>query len=122
MTLFVEDAGYPRGLRQELEDDLRDMQRQAFSPGTIKNLLSQWRAFYAFVAIYRIYVWPVTARVLCLFMQFLSYNLKAPSSIYNYITGVHTLHLLTGQQAPSLQDFEWKITVHGLRMKMKHAV
>ena len=67
-------------------------------------------------------MWPVTAQILCLFAQFLSYNLKALSSIYNYFTGVHTLHLLTGQQVPNLQDFKWKITVRGLKRKMKHVV
>ena len=105
-----------------MEDELRHTQKQAFSEGTIKNLLTQWRAFYAFCRIYAIFIWPVTAHILCLFVQFLSFNLKSPDSIRNYLSGVRTLHLLTNHKCPDLNDFEIKITMKGLRRRMKHTV
>ena len=108
--------------REDLECDLRKTWKEAFSKGMVKNLLSQWRIFYAFCKIYAIFIWPVTAHVLCLFVQFLSYNLKSPFSIVNYMSGVCTLHLLTNFPPPDMQNYEVKIMVKGLRRKMKHEV
>ena len=120
--LFAESATWQTGSQEELESDLRQTQKQAFLAGTVRNFLSQWRAFYAFCHLYCICVWPVTAHMLCLFAQFLSYNLRALQSIANYVAGVHTLPLLTRQQAPDLNVFEWKITYRGLRCRMRHTV
>ena len=120
--MLVETDRPKPGTKEHLEKELRKTQKKSFAEGTIKNLLSQWRAFYAFCNIYSIYVWPVTAHVLCLFAQFLSYNLKSPDSIVNYLAGVRTLHLLTNAKPPLLSDFEVQITVRGLRKRLKHAV
>ena len=119
---FVDDYETQQGNRQVLENDLHETQRQSFGKGTVQNLLSQWRAFYAFCNIYVIYVWLVTAHVLCLFAQFLSYNFKSPNSIVNYLNGVRTLHLLTNFPVPDMKDFEVRITVKGLRHCLKHRV
>ena len=105
---------------EELENELRQTQRQAFSEGTIKNLLSQWRAFYAFCHIYSMKIWPVTVHVLCLFAQFLSFNMKAPSTIVNYLSGLRTLHFLCNAKPPNIEEFEYRITVRGLKRRMKH--
>ena len=59
---------------------------------------------------------------MCLFAQFLSFNLKAPSSIANYLSSLHTLHLLTGVQPPDMKHFEVNITMRGLRRRMQHTV
>ena len=118
MPPFVDNHETQQGDCQVLENDLRETQRQSFGKGTVQNLLSQWRAFYAFCNIYAIYVWLVMAHVLCLFVQFLSYNFKSPDSIVNYLTGVRTLHLLTNFPAPDMKDFE----VKGLRHCLKHRV
>ena len=108
------------GNQEDLENDLRETQRKAFSEGTVQNLLCQWRAFYSFCNIYRILVWPATAHIMCLFAQFLSYNLKSPNSIVNYLSGVRTLHLLTNVTPPTNSEFETRITIRGLRRRMKH--
>ena len=120
--MVVDPPEQQQGSRQVLENDLRKTQRQAFGQGMVHNLLSQWRAFYAFCCIYEIYVGPVTVHVLCLIAQFLAYNLRSPDSIVNYLMGVRTLHLLTNFPPPDMKDFEVKITVRGLRRTLKHAV
>ena len=66
-------------------------------------------------------MWPVTAHIICLFAQFLSYNLKSPQSINNCVTGVCTLHLLINQPS-DLNDFEWRIMYRGLKHSMKQTV
>ena len=91
-------------------------QKAAFSEGSYKNFFSQWRAFFAFCTLYSIAQWPVTEHVLCIFAQFLSHNFKAASSIYNYLSGVRTLHLLMGARpASELNHFEVQITMTGLK-------
>ena len=106
-----------------LEHDIREMQRQAFSEGMARNFISQWRALYAFINIYRIMVWLFTNHLMCLFAQFLSYNLKVPSSILNYLSAAKTLHMITNSRpAPNLADYEIKLTMRGLRRCLKHAV
>ena len=110
------------GSRAHLEAELRKTQKAAFCEGTVANLLSQWRAFYAFCSIYALRVWPVLAHILCLFAQFLSFNLKSPASVVNYLSGLRTLHLLTNKTPPDFKDFEVTITLRGLKRRMKHAV
>ena len=122
MNFIVERNWEIQQNRQVLESELRCTQKQAYSEGTIKNLLSQWRAFYAFCSIYAMYVWPVTAYVMCLFAQFLSFNLRSPDSVVSYMSGLRTLHLLTNFPPPDMKDFEVKITIKGLRRRMKHTV
>ena len=45
--------------------------------------------------------------------------LKQWDSVRNYISGIRTLHLVTGVKLPDLNDYEFKLTFTGLAKQMK---
>ena len=60
--------------KQQLEEQLQKTQKSAYTQGTYKNLLCQWRAFFRFCAKFKIKEWPVKEHTLCLFAQYLAHR------------------------------------------------
>ena len=108
--------------RNKLEEDLRKTQANAYSAGTVKNFLCQWRSFIRFTKSYRYTTWPVTAHILALYAQFLAYTFHSARSVRNYLSGVRTLHVLMNLQPPSLSNTEIKLTLMGLTKMMKRPI
>ena len=87
--------GDPPESKQQLEDELQQTQKSAYTAGTYKNLLCQWHSFFRFCEKYNIKQWPVEEHTLCLFAQYLAHKFVSASSIRDYISRVRTLHVLT---------------------------
>ena len=104
--------------RQQLEAELRKTKKSAYAPGTFKNLVCQWRAYFRFAKRYKIFEWPVKEHTLCLFAQSLAYRLIAIKSIKNYINGLCTLHALMNVQPPSTKNIEVRLTIRALTKLM----
>ena len=116
--LFAEENGPPKSLKK-LEKDLQDTQARSYSAGTLKNLCCQWRAFRHFVVMYGLFFWPVPEHIMCLFAQYLAYTFHSANAIKNYLFGIRTIHTLLRAKPPCLQDIEVKITVLGIKKKLK---
>ena len=98
------------------------MQKQAYSRGTLKNLLCQWRSFSCFCKKFGIFKWPINEHVLSLYAQYLGYTFHSPKAVRNYLSGIRTLHILTKEVPPSLKEPEICLTLRGLERTMNHTV
>ena len=86
--------GEPLETKEQLEEQLCETQKSAYTTGTYKNLVCQWRMFFKFCKKYKLKEWPVMNHTLCLFSQHLAHKFISASSIQNYVSGVRTLHAL----------------------------
>ena len=111
----------PPDTKKELERDLHETQKSAYSKGTLKNLICQWRSFTRFSRKYDIYEWPVSEHTIALYAQFLAYTFHSPKSVRNYLFGIKTLHALMRVKVPNLKDIEVRLTMRGLEKIMNHA-
>ena len=103
-----------------LHRDLRQSQRAAFARGSVRNLKSQWNKFREFCRLATGCTLPISTHYLCLYIQFLSRSLKAPQSIRNYISGLHTFHSMLELEFPSLTDVQVRLTLKGLSKLLQH--
>ena len=115
-TSFIFSGSWVVGLRK----DLLATQRQAFAPGTLKNLKSQWKKFAAFAAFSSLHNLPITMDQLCLYIQFLSRSLKCPKSVRNYVSGLKTLHELLDLPFPPYSSIPVRLTFRGLDRSVAH--
>lgn len=103
----------------QLEADLWLTRRAAYTAGTHKNHVTQWKSYIAFCLYFKFKPVPATSRVICLYCQFLSRSLT-PQSIRNYLSGVKLLHLMAGLEFPFLQSYELRVTLRGIDKIAKH--
>ena len=92
----------------------------AFAPGTVKNLMSQWKKFANFSKLIRKDTFPISTDLLCLYIQFLSRSLSSPQSVRNYVSGLKTVHLLCSLPFPSYDAVMVKLTFRGLDKLLCH--
>ena len=101
-----------------MEKALHKTQAAAYSKGTIRNLLCQWRSFIRFSVKYKVKERPVSTHTICLYAQYLAYNFKSARSVKAYVYGLHSLHVLTRVVPPAMDDIEVRITFMGLNKKL----
>ena len=114
-----------RNLRRQLKNSKRNLavtQKSAYAPGTLKNLLTQWRSFYRFAVKYNLLQWPVKIHTICLYAQFLAYSFHSSKSVRNYLYGIRTLHILTKTVPPDYKDIELRLTLRGLNRVLARPV
>ncbi|XP_021350861.1 uncharacterized protein LOC110460989 [Mizuhopecten yessoensis] len=78
-----------------LKKDLSFTMRSAFASGSLRNLHTQWKAYFLFCEVFNFQSLPTDTNIVCLFIQFLSRSMRSTDSIRNYVSGVKTLHLLS---------------------------
>ena len=76
-----DDFGEAPESKKQLEKELYNTQSVAYSKGTIRNLLCQWRSFTRFSMKYKIEEWPVSEHTLCLYAQYLAYTFHSAKSV-----------------------------------------
>ena len=103
-----------------LEVKVRQTQEQAYAPGTVRNLWTQWRKFKLFCTLTGLPRYPVSDHTLALYIQFLSYSLKSPETVKQYVSGLRTLHRLLELEFPDSQSVEVKLTLRGLGRVVHH--
>ena len=108
--------------RSKLEEDLQNTQANAYSAGTLKNFICQWRSFFRFSKKFRYTVWPVTVHIICLYAQFLAYTFHTTKAVRSYLSGVCTLHRLLRVTPPNMADMEVKLTMMGLAKLLNRPV
>lgn len=102
-----------------LEKDLRISKKAAYTEGTCKNHLTQWRCYLIFCSYFKLKACPASVHTICLYAQFLSRTHK-PQSVKNYISGVKLLHLIAGHESPFKESFELRLTLKGITRLAQH--
>lgn len=102
-----------------MEQDLQQSRKAAYAAGTQKNHQTFWRTYITFCLYFKLRPRPASTHTVCLFAQFLSRS-HTPKSVSNYVVGVKLLHLMGGFEPPSLQSFEFRITMKGIERLAKH--
>lgn len=90
--------------------------------GTNKNTLVQWKTFNKFCDKLNIHEWPTSTETLCLFAQHLASRMRSVKTIESYLYGVVNLHLYAGVKPPDIKTFKVKLTLKGIKRKLKHRV
>lgn len=97
-------------------------ERQAFAPGTYKNLELQWATFVNFCAFYDLQYAPVDEETLVLFLKFLELNLKAPRSVQNYLSGVQTVQHWLGHCTKAFKSLRVRHMLRAIFRTSQHKV
>lgn len=69
-----------------------EREKQAYAPGTYRNLELQWACYKNFCAFYHLQLVPALEQNLVLYIKFLELNMKSPKTVYNYVLGVKIMH------------------------------
>lgn len=83
----------------------------------MKNLKSQWKAFFLFCYYYSIDSLRVTSVQIAAYAQFLSRSLKSYASVLNYLSAVRRLYELCHIEYPSY-TVDVKLTLKGIKRLM----
>ena len=95
---------------------------ESVKDSTKKNLLSQLNAYERFCNRYLLPLFPCDNRQLCRFGQHLMGDISAPSSVGNYLSGMHTIMALLGLEVPDVKDRQMQMFLTGLKRTMDHAI
>jgi len=104
---------------EKLTRDVKDSRQAAFSLGTNRNLLVQFKTFVIFCIYFHLVPVPVSLADLSMYVQFLSRSFKTVTAVKNYVHGVRILHLGIGATFPEL-DFSFKMLLRGLSRLKPH--
>jgi len=102
-----------------LQSETQSSRRAAFSGGTNKNLLVQFKSYFMFCIYFNLLPVPTTINVLSLYAQFLSRSFKSITAVKNYVNGVRILHLRLDVGFPDL-DYSFKLLIKGLKRSNPH--
>lgn len=116
---FVECRAYPQW--EELQQQAHQRERQAFAPGTYKNLQLQWTCFLNFCAFYDLQYAPAEEETLVLYLKFLELN-ESPKSVQNYLFGVKTMHHWLGFQVHGFKGIRVKHMLRAIFCNSTHVV
>ena len=108
------------GELESLRRETYESKRAAFAEGTMKNLKWQWKLFIMFCIYFRFKLFPASIESLCLYAQFLSRTMRSVDSIRNYLSGVHTLHILCEIPYLGKDNVELKLLLRGLARNKQH--
>ena len=94
--------------------------RQAYAPGTFKNLHCQWELYFMFCEYFNLQDLPTCTQTLCLYARFLSRSFKSTQSIQNYLSGVKTLHVMLDLDFSNENIYQLKLLLRGIARKKLH--
>ena len=86
-----------------------------YKDSTKDNIKSQYDIYKRFCNYYFLKKFPANSWQLCRFAQFLYSKNRAPSTIANAISTVHTLQALKGHPVPDLYDVSIRLQLKGLK-------
>ena len=99
--------------------DVQVSKRHAYAKGTYSNLNTQFRTYFAYCIYFQRKPLPASSNTICGYVQFLSRAIKPPS-IRNYLSGVRTLHSLTGHIYQFSDDFHLQLLLRGISRLNPH--
>ena len=94
---------------------MRGTQVHAFTPGAFDNLVYQWVKYLNFCNNFSLPALPASTAVLSWYAQYIAISVKAHTTVFNYLSGVKTLHVLLELDTAMFSGIPLKLTVQGLR-------
>ena len=99
---------------------MQQRKKQAFTPGTTKNHLSQIKLYIGFCYHFGLQDINPSTETICLYVEFLAQNVSSPKTVANYLSSVRFLHKWIGAEHAALDSFEVTLMVRSCFMTMKH--
>lgn len=118
--LFTGDKQYPT--LGDLTVQAHQREKQAYAPGTYKNLEIQWACYKNFCAFYKLQLLPAQEETLVLFIKFLELNMKSPKTVYNYLLGAKIMHIWHAQDVSAFNSLRVKHMLRAVVKMSNHVV
>ena len=99
----------------QLQHHVSPIQDQAYAPGTMRNLRSQWNFFYLFCQAFSLVPLPASSSTISSYAVFLTQQTSSYQYILGNLNGIHLLHLYHGLPVDSFTCFEVSLTKKGLK-------
>ena len=91
------------------------IQANAYAPGTLRNLRSQWKSYYHFCEQYTLGPLPASPQTLSSYASVLACRTSSFNYILNHLNVVRLLHLYEGFPTESFNSFDLTLTKKGLK-------
>lgn len=105
-----------------LQERAVQLQRASVAEGTRRNLTTVCTLFRRFTQKYQLVFYLLTLEVLHLFIAWLSWRMKSPNTVQNYVSGLKSIWQLAGWNTSTFQHDLLKRTLTGCRCLMCHEV
>lgn len=97
---------------------LKDVQQHAYAPGTVRNLQSHWKKYFAFCRIYHLDPLPASPFTLSAFLTYLSCTTTSFQFVINQLHSIRILHSCHGFPCDAADSFSIALTKKGLKRIM----
>lgn len=97
-----------------LQFELNQTQHQAFSSGTVKNLLSHWKSFLTFCKYFRLATVPATPNTIASFVQFMARTCHSFTYLRSLVSSIKLLHQCYGIDFEPTKFLQVKTALSGL--------
>jgi len=99
----------------------KELIKEAFAEGTMKNLESQWNKFHSFCEYCKIDEYAtITPEVLVAYIAWLCRSMKSQTSVANYVNGIKTLHVLKNRGLGAFNDISVTLALRGVARRLRH--
>lgn len=92
--------------------------RNAFAPGTYKNLKSQWKDYFIFASYFGFDPYHLNVQVLVCYLQLLFRSYSSYSTIVSHVSAVKTLFSLLNLPVEVFQHVKVKLTLKGIKKSL----
>lgn len=106
---------------QILDEMVIEFAASAYSTGHRDNLRTYAKKYQEFCTLLRLTPFPISESQLTRYIAYLTFTLKSPKSVQNYISGVKKLHSFARVQLPQFSGFV-DIVIDGVKRVLEHTV
>ncbi len=106
----------------DLDSRIVQILRAAYADSTWKNIKVGVKRYMNFTSSYALVPFPASTEVLLKYLSFLSFVLKSPDSVRNYLSHVRTAHIWLGCETVNFKHDLVQIMLKGLKRFQKHQV
>ena len=98
-----------------LDERVAQFTLHGIAVSTTRNLKTHINAYVCFCTKYKLDPFPADTLQLCRYVAYLTDTHDSTDSIKNYVSGVCTLHMLMGFEAPAISEYLYQLTIKGIR-------
>lgn len=106
---------------QVLDEMVMEFAVSAYSVGHRANLRTYAQKYQEFCEILRLTPFPISEIQLTRYIAYLTFSLKSPKSVQNYVSGVKKLHAFARVELPKFSGFV-DILMDGVKRVLEHTV
>ena len=120
------DISFVSAFYNNLADDMRFVQQNAWAKNTLKSLNSEWNAFKTYCTLAGIFYLPIEDHDICFFAQWLvsSGRIKTKASLAQYVSAVRTVcGMLNVRKVPTPSQYgPLDLILKGVRRLAEHKI